>query len=126
MPGNRAESIRVLLESAKLGSSEHAALLLVQSLEDQAKPIIEKLRLLWCTPRVAEVLAQWNLKDWEGYLIFFEDACKKDWEGLDSTSVNKIYSLQCAVWMWRRRTSPSVLQSLYDEYIKIHDLKTRH
>ena len=32
-PGNRAESIRVLLESAKLGSSEHAALLLVQSLE---------------------------------------------------------------------------------------------
>ena len=35
MPGNRAESIRVLLESAKLGSVEHAALLLVQSLEDR-------------------------------------------------------------------------------------------
>ena len=84
-PGNRAESIRVLLESSKVGSSEHAALLSVQSLEDRTKPVVEKLRLLWCTPRPAEMLAQWKVKDWEAVLIFLESACKKDWECLGST-----------------------------------------
>ena len=48
--GNRAETVRALLETATIGSLEHVALLLVQALEDETKPFIEKLRLLWCTP----------------------------------------------------------------------------
>ena len=51
MPGNRAESIRVLLESAKLGSSEHAALLLVQSLEDKAKTYHREAPLVVVHPK---------------------------------------------------------------------------
>ena len=96
-PGNRAESIRVLFESAKLGSSEHAALLLVQSLEVRTNPVIEKLRLLWCTPRFADILAQWKVKDLEAFLIFLEGACKQDWECLDSTSVKHIFATRRGV-----------------------------
>ena len=77
MPGNRAERISLLVESATLGSVEHAALLLVQLLEDKAKPFIDKLRLLWLNPMCVEVWAQWNLKDFERHLIFHECACKK-------------------------------------------------
>ena len=87
MPGNRADRISLLLESAKRGSAEHAALWLVQSLEYKAKPFIDKLRLLWFNPMCAEVLAQWNLKDFERHLIVHECACKNDWASLDSTSV---------------------------------------
>ena len=48
--GNRAETVRALLESATIGSLEHVALFLVQTLEEKATPLTEKLRLLWCTP----------------------------------------------------------------------------
>ena len=49
--GNRVETVRTLLESATIGSLEHVALFLVQTLEDKTKPFTEKLRLLWCTPK---------------------------------------------------------------------------
>ena len=54
--GNRAETVRALLETATIGSLEHVALLLVQVLEDETKPFIEKLRLLWCTPSAHAIL----------------------------------------------------------------------
>ena len=56
--GNRAETVRALLETATIGSLEHVALLLVQALEDETKPFIEKLRLLWCTPSPHEIVSQ--------------------------------------------------------------------
>ena len=56
--GNRAETVRAWLGSATVGSLEHVALVLVQTLEDETKPCIEKLRLLWCTPSPHEVLSQ--------------------------------------------------------------------
>jgi hypothetical protein len=124
-PGNRAESIRVLLESAELGSLEHAALLLVQSLEERTKPVIEKLRLLWCTPRPAEILAQWKVKDWEAFIIFLEGVCTKDWERLDSTSVKHVFATMRGMHVAPKDIPNGVLQSLYDEYLKIHDSKNK-
>ena len=67
--GNRAETVRALLESATIGSLEHVALIWVQTLEDNTKPFIEKLRLLWCTPSVDVILLQWKLSDWIVYVI---------------------------------------------------------
>ena len=61
MPGHRRETIRVLLESASPGSAEHAALVFAQTIDDEDTPLLEKLRLLWCTPKVDELLAGWNL-----------------------------------------------------------------
>ena len=49
--GNRAETVRALLASATIGSLEHVALLLVQALEDETQPFIEKLRLLCVHPK---------------------------------------------------------------------------
>eukprot|EP00974_Lingulodinium_polyedra_P055326 5320339-Lingulodinium_polyedra.AAC.1 len=40
-PGMRAEAIRVSLESASLGSVEHASLVFARTMEDDAKPILE-------------------------------------------------------------------------------------
>ena len=70
--GNRAETVRALLESATIGSLEHVALFLVQTLEDKTKPFIEKLRLLWCTPSAHEFLVPWKLRDWMVHLIVLE------------------------------------------------------
>ena len=50
-----------------MGSVARAALVFAQTMDDEAKPLLEKLRLLWCTPKVEELLAEWNLKkDWGG------------------------------------------------------------
>ena len=38
--GNRAETVRALVESATLGPLEHVALFLVQTLEDNTRPFI--------------------------------------------------------------------------------------
>ena len=81
---------------------------------------------MWCTPRSAEIAAQWKVKDWEAFLIFLEGACKKDWECLDSTSVKHIFATMRGVDVAPKDIPNGVLQSLYDEYLKIHDLKTRH
>ena len=55
-PGNRGGAIRALLASAKLGSGEHAALVFAQTMDDEAKPLLEKLRFLWCAPKDDELL----------------------------------------------------------------------
>ena len=88
--GNRAETNRALLESATIGCLEHVALFLVQTLEDKTKPLIEKLRLLWCTPSAHDLLVQWKLRDWMVHLILLETSCRNDWEGLDPNTLNNI------------------------------------
>ena len=114
------------MESAKLGSSEHAALLLVQPLADGTTPVIEKLRLLRCNPRPVDLLAQWQVKDWEAFLIVLEGACKKDWECFGSTSVKHIFAMMRGVDVAPKDIPNGVLQSMYDEYLKIHDLQTKY
>ena len=88
--GKGSETARALLESATIGSLERVALFLVQTLEDNTKPFIEKLRLLWCTPSAHEILAQWKLRDWIVHLILLEKSCRNDWEGLDPNTLKSI------------------------------------
>ena len=74
-PGHRRETIRVMLESASPGSAEHAALVFAQTIDDEDTPLLEKLRLLWCTPKADELLAEWNLTNdgnWD-VLLHFRD-----------------------------------------------------
>ena len=70
-------------------------------------------------------MAQWKVKDWEAFLIFLEDACKKDWECLDLTSVYNIFATMRGVDVAPKDIPNGVLQSLYGEYLKIHDLTKR-
>ena len=56
-PVERGETIRILLESVSLGSAEHVALVFVQTMDDEGIVLLEKLRLLWCTPKADELLA---------------------------------------------------------------------
>ena len=102
--GNRAETVRALLETATIGSLEHVALLLVQALEYEAKPFIEKLRLLWCTPSPHDILSQWKLSDWIVYAMFMESYCRNDWDGLNPNALNMI-SLAFAWGMRPLKTS---------------------
>ena len=71
------------------------------------------------------MLAQWSLKDWEGFLVFLEGACKKDWECLDSTSVKHMFATMRGVDVVPKDIPNGVLQALYDEYLMIHVLKNR-
>jgi len=89
--GNRAETVRALLESATICSLEHVAPFLVQALENKTIPFIEKLRLLWCTPSAHEMLVQWKLRDWMVHLIFLDKSCRNDWEGLDPNTLNILF-----------------------------------
>ena len=90
--GNRVETVRTLLESATIGSLEHVALFLVQTLEDNTTPFIEKLHVLWCTPSAHELVVQWKLRDWMVHLVFLEKSCRNDWEGLDPNTLEKYFS----------------------------------
>ena len=90
--GKRAETVRAVLESATIGSIEHVALFLVQTLEHNTKPFIKKLRLLWCTPSAHLLLVQWKLRDWMVHLVFLEKSCRNDWEGLDPNTSKIIFS----------------------------------
>ena len=61
-PGNGTDTICVVLGSVTLGTAEHAALVFAQIMDDGAQPLLEKLHLLWCTPKVEELLVKWSLK----------------------------------------------------------------
>ena len=60
-PGNRGEIIRVLLESAKVGSHAHNQLIFAHIMDDDAKLSIEKLVLLWCIQKSDELSDALNL-----------------------------------------------------------------
>eukprot|EP00974_Lingulodinium_polyedra_P042768 4105322-Lingulodinium_polyedra.AAC.1 len=60
-PGQRGEGIRVMLESARPGSVEHAALLFAQTVGDDSMPLLDKVRLLWFTAQVDALLIVWSL-----------------------------------------------------------------
>ena len=54
---------------------------------------------------------------------FLEGACKKDWECLDSTAVTHIFATMRGVDVAPKGIPNGALQSLYDEYLEIQDLK---
>ena len=66
-PGSRDEIVKLLLGSVKPGSDEHAALVFAQTMDDESKPKLEKLRVLWNTPKVDDLLRVWNLTGWQFY-----------------------------------------------------------
>ena len=79
-PGDRSETIRILLESASPGSAEHAALVFAQTIDDEDKPLLEKLLLLWSHPKADELLAEWNLTKhghWGVYHNFREGLARR-------------------------------------------------
>ena len=49
--GNRVETVRALLESATIGSLEHVALFLVQTLEDNTKHVHREVALVVVHPK---------------------------------------------------------------------------
>ena len=120
-PADRGETIRVLLESTSPGSAEHAALVFTQIMDDEAKPVLERLRLLWCTPKADELLAEWNLKTrWGKYLVLHEEACRNTWEGLDLKALKETFTSLHDANAAVKDIPNVIMQSLYDEFLKIH------
>ena len=50
-PGNRGEIVSVLLEYVNVGSNAHNQLIFAQIMDDDSRPLLEKLLLLWCCPK---------------------------------------------------------------------------
>ena len=49
-PAERGETIRILLESVTLGSAEHIGLVFAQTVDDEGKTLLEKLRFFVVHP----------------------------------------------------------------------------
>ena len=81
-PGNRGDIISILMESEKVGAYDHYELIFAHIMDDDAKSLIKKLLLLWCTLRYDELLDEWSLKKDLGEDTICNDrACRKGWEG---------------------------------------------
>ena len=120
-PAERGETIRILLESVTLGPAEHVGLVFAQTVDDEGKTLPEKLRFVWCTPKADELLAEWSLKGkFEQYLVFHEEAGRKSWEGLGLQSLKGTFATLRAEKVAAKDIPNVILQSLYDEFLRIH------
>ena len=74
-----------------------------------------------CTPKVDDLLAEWSLKGKvEQYLVFHEEAGRKSWDGLDLQSLKGTFATLHAEKVAAKDIPNVILQSLYDEFLKIH------